>query len=161
MEYRDLYDENRNLTGKSILKGETIPKGLYYLTVVVIIKDSRNLFLLQINKKFNKWSFTGGHPKSGEDSITGIITEIKEELGIDVLEQDLNLIKTYKTEDDFVDLYYLEADIDVSKLLLQTDEVASVRYFTRGEVDNLIDMNAFLEAHIPFYKDGIKYLEEK
>ena len=53
MEYRDLYDENRELVGKKILKGEAIPKGLYYLTVVVIIKDSRNLFLMQINKKFN------------------------------------------------------------------------------------------------------------
>jgi len=84
MEYRDLYDENKNLTDQKIEKGEEVPKGLYYVTVVVFIKDSRNCFLLQINKKYNLWGATGGHPKSGEDSITGIITEIREELGYPV-----------------------------------------------------------------------------
>lgn len=38
MELRDLYDENKNLTGETIYKGEEVPKGRYYITVVVLFK---------------------------------------------------------------------------------------------------------------------------
>ncbi len=43
MEYRDLYNKDRNLTGKTISKGEPIPKG-YYIKIVVaswkIVKEN-------------------------------------------------------------------------------------------------------------------------
>ena len=77
MEYRDLYDENKNLTGEKILKGDDVPKGRYYITVAVFIENSKNEFLLQINKKYNMWTTTGGHPKSGESSLEGIVIEVK------------------------------------------------------------------------------------
>ena len=67
-------------------------------------------FLLQLTvpTKHHRWSKTGGHPTTGESSLDGIITEIKEELGIDVDRNCLKLFKTIKTEDDFIDLYYLK-----------------------------------------------------
>lgn len=37
MELRDLYDENKELTGGTIYKGQDVPKGRYYITVVVFI----------------------------------------------------------------------------------------------------------------------------
>ena len=40
MEIRDLYDVNKNLTGKTFIKGEQVPKGYYYLIVAVIIENS-------------------------------------------------------------------------------------------------------------------------
>ena len=49
--------------------------------------------------------------------------------------------------------------IDYSKM--QVDEVAGIRYYTKEEIDILIDKKMFLESHIEFYKDTIKYLEEK
>lgn len=51
MELRDLYDENKNLTGETIYKGEEVPKGRYYITVVVFIQNSNNEFLLQKERK--------------------------------------------------------------------------------------------------------------
>ncbi len=158
MEYRDLYDENRVLTGEKIQKGQNVPKGSYYLTVVVFIENSKNEFLLQINKKYNMWATTGGHPKSGESSLNGIITEIKEELGYNINPSELKLIKTYKTEDDFVDLYYIKKDIDLFKLKIQQEEVEEINWFTRKEIDELILTNKFLPTHIDFYKDCLKYI---
>ena len=35
MEKRDLYDENKQKTGEVIEKGQDVPKGRYYITVVV------------------------------------------------------------------------------------------------------------------------------
>ena len=160
MEYRDLYDSNRVLTNEKIKKTDKVPKGKYYITVVVFIQNDKNEFLLQINKKYNMWSTTGGHPKSGESSLDGIITEIKEELGIIINKENITLIKTYKTEDDFVDLYYLKENIDLSNIIKQEEEVKEVKWFNRNEINNLIKENKFLNSHIEFYKDCLIYLDK-
>lgn len=158
MEFRDLYDENRKLTGEKIKKGDKVPKGRYYVTVVVWIQNSKNEFLLQINKKYNKWATTGGHSKTGQTSIEGIITEIKEELGIEVEKDKLHLFKTIKTEDDFVDLYYLKEDISLNKIIKQVTEVADVAYFSVNEIKQMILTNSFLSSHIIFFDECLKYL---
>ena len=158
MEYRDLYDENRKLTHEKIKKGDEVPNGRYYITVAVFIQNSKDEFLLQINKKYNMWTTTGGHPKAGETSLDGIITEIKEELGIDVNKEDLNLFKTIKTEDDFVDLYYLKKDININDITKQDEEVEDVKYFSISEIKELIRNNMFLPPHIEFFNYCLEYL---
>ena len=160
MEYRDLYDENKQLTGEKILKGDDVPKGRYYITVAVFIENSKNEFLLQINKKFNMWTTTGGHPKSGESSLEGIVIEVKEELGVDVDASKFVLFKTIKTEDDFVDLYYLKEDIDLSSVEMQEEEVANVGWFSRDAIEELIKEDKFLPPHIEFYRDCLNYLDK-
>lgn len=45
MEYRDLYDGNRNFTGEIIAKDAPIPIGRYYITVMVFIENSNGQFL--------------------------------------------------------------------------------------------------------------------
>lgn len=160
MEYRDLYDENKQLTGEKILKGDDVPKGRYYITVAVFIENSKNEFLLQINKKYDMWTTTGGHPKSGESSLDGIVIEVKEELGVDVEASKFELFKTIKTEDDFVDLYYLKEDIDLSSVEMQEEEVANVGWFSRDAIEQLIKEDKFLPPHIEFYRDCLNYLDK-
>lgn len=125
MEERDLYDENKKMTGEKILKGEPIPKGRYYITVVIFIQNEEGNFLIQkrVIEKDGKWATTGGHPVSGENSKQGVITEVKEELGIDIASKNIQLFKTIKTEDDFVDLYYLKETVDIENIKLQKEEV--------------------------------------
>ena len=160
MELRDLYDENKKLTGEKIYKGQDVPKGCYYITVVVFIQNSKNEFLLQkrVKKKDGKWATTGGHPVSGETSRQGIITEIKEELGIDILEKNIKLFKTIKTEDDFVDIYYLIEDIDINKVRIQKEEVSAVKWATINDIEKMIEEGDFSESHRDFFEDCIKYL---
>ena len=100
MEKRDLYDENRNLTGETIFKGEEIPEEKYIVVVLVFIQNSEGKFLIQkrSERKNGKYATTGGHPKSGEDSIQGIITEVKEEIGLDIKPEDLQLYYGGKTK---------------------------------------------------------------
>lgn len=161
MEIRDLYDENKVLTGETIEKGQPIPSGKYYLTVAVWIQNSKGEFLLQINKKYNMWTTTGGHPKSGESSLDGIVTEIDEELGVSVNREDLILFKTIKTEDDFVDLYYLNMDINVSDIVTQEEEVDDVKWASIDEINSMIENNSFLPPHIEFFNYCLEYLENK
>ena len=156
MEYRDLYDENKNLTGEKININDEIPKGKYINNVVIFIENDRGELLLQINKKYNLWSTTGGHPKSGESSIDGIITEVKEELGIDISNDKLILFKTIKTEDDFVDLYYLKKDIDLMDID-RNEEVGEVGWFDEDEILEMISKKKLIPSHVTFYKELLKY----
>lgn len=160
MEIRDLYDENKVLTGETIEKDKPIPIGRYYLTVAVWIQNSSGYFLLQINKKYNRWTTTGGHPITGESSLDGIINEIKEELGIDVDKKKLELYKTIKTEDDFVDLYYLKMDIDLNDIILQEEEVADVKWASIEEIRKMIEKDTFLPPHVDFFYDCLEYLNK-
>ena len=163
MEIRDLYDENKILTKEIIKKGEKDPKGRYYITVVVWIQNNNNEFLIQktSKEKGSYYSTTGGHPKSGETSIQGIVTEVKEELGLDINPKNLTLFKTIKTEDDFVDLYYLKQDIDLKGITLQKEEVEEASWMTQKEIESLIKNKQFLAPHIDFYKDCLEYLNSK
>ena len=161
MEKRDLYDENKNLTGETIYKGQEVPEGRYYITVVIFIQNDNNEFLIQkrASKKDGKWATTGGHPVSGQTSKQGIITEIREELGINVIEDNIILFKTIKTEDDFVDMYYLKENISISKIKLQEDEVDDVKWASKEEIKNLIENKQFSESHTEFFRDCLKFLK--
>ena len=103
-EYTDLYDENKNLTGEKLFREKgtklIVPKGRYSIVVLAFIENSKGEFLFQMTskRKKNVWATTGGHVKSGQTSKEAIIEEIKEELGIDINEDEVKLFKTYKYE---------------------------------------------------------------
>ena len=149
IEYRDLYDEEKNTTGKIFEKGSKIPKGYYMLTVIAIMENQDGKYLIQKSSeaKGADWASTGGHPKAGENSYQGILQEIKEELGLDVSNQKLELFETVKTEDDFVDLYYVKMNIDLSKIKMQLEEVQEVKLVTEQELKEMINDGNFRKSH--------------
>jgi isopentenyldiphosphate isomerase len=163
MEKRDLYNENKKLTGETIFKGEPIPKGRYYITVAIFIQNEVGEFLIQkrVMKKDGKWATTGGHPVSGESSKQGIITEIKEELGIDVESKNIQLFKTIKTEDDFVDLYYLKENINIDNIVVQKEEVEKAKWASIAEIKDMIQNGEFSESHTEFFMMCLEFLNKK
>lgn len=146
-EYTDLYDENKNLTGEKLFREKgtklIVPKGRYSVVVLAFIENSKGEFLFQMTskRKKNVWATTGGHVKSGQTSKEAIIEEIKEELGIDINEDEVKLFKTYKYDDAFKDVFYIKKDIDINSLTYQEDEVEYVKYLTKDEILDLINNN--------------------
>lgn len=162
VERRDLYDKDRNLTGKTIAKGEEIPKG-YYITIVVCFMENNNgKFLMQKRsvQKDGLWGTTGGHPKSGEDSLTGIHTEILEELGLDIDPNKLKLVTTVQDNKFICDIYYLKKDINLDDIIMQESEVADVKYFTLDEIEELYRKGDFKKSHYYMFKDCLKNLDK-
>lgn len=151
MEKRDLYDINRNLTGETIYKGEPIPKDRYILVVLIFIQNSKGDFLIQKRslQKDGTYASTGGHPKSGEDSIQGMLTEIKEEIGLDLLPEDIKLYYSDRDDDEnvFFDLYYMKKDIDLTTLTLQQEEVEFVEWDSLEQIDKLKYEGKFKISH--------------
>ena len=163
MEIRDLYDENKRITGETIVKGEVIPKGKYYITVVIWIQNEDGEFLIQKRalRKDGKWATTGGHPVSGETSEQGAFTEIREELGLNLEGKKLTLFKTIKTEDDFVDLYYIKVkNINIKDIIIQKEEVESVKWASIEEIKRLIEKHQFSESHTKFFEECMKFIQK-
>ena len=163
MEKRDLYDENKKMTGETIFKGEPIPKERYYITVVIFIQNETGDFLIQkrVMEKDGKWATTGGHPVSGESSKQGSVTEIKEELGIDVETKNIQLFRTIKTEDDFVDLYYLKENVNIDDVTVQKEEVAKAKWASIEEIKDMIQNDEFSRTHTEFFMMCLEFLNKK
>lgn len=164
MEKRDLYDENRQLTGETINKGEEIPDGRYIIVVLVFIQNSKGEFLIQkrSEEKNGKYATTGGHCKTGESSIQGILTEIKEEIGLDVNAKDLQLYNSGKAGFAFWDDYYIKMDVpDIEDLKLQEEEVESVCWLTEEEIKQLMKEDKFFKNHYEEFEILLEWLNKK
>ena len=161
MEYRDLYDLNRNLTGEKILKGEEIPDNRAILMVVIFIENSKGQFLMQKRSslKGGLWATTGGHPKTGETSLEGVLTECSEELGIEITNP--TLFKQAASKKAFCDLYYLKQDIDTSDIILQEEEVDEVKWLSIEEIELLNNTGQFNKGHYMMFKDCLEFLNKK
>ena len=160
MEIRDLYDDNKKLTNETIKKGEKVPKGRYYITVVVWIENSNNEFLIQktSKQKGSYYSTTGGHVIHNETPIESIIREIKEELGLTIGKDNIKFINQEKHPQApcLFNIYELNMNIDISNLTLQKEEVEKVQWLTKEEVLKLIENKNFLESHGYLFKKYYK-----
>ncbi len=154
-EYRDLYDNNRKPVNKKMLKDGIQPKGLKYVTVVVFIFNPKNkkwLMQKRTKDKGGKWATTSGHPVSGTTSIQGMITEIKEELGLTVQEKELKLITTVQRKKKFADIYYLEKIIDINEVKIQKEEVDDITWMSDKDIEDFYNENKFKKTHYNYYK---------
>lgn len=141
-EILDLYDKNRKLAGKTHIRGNPFEVGDYYL-VADIWTVTPNGFIL-IDKRHpqksfgGQWECTGGAVTAGEDSATGAIRELKEELGIEAEKAELRLIHTCRLSNKFVDTYLLIKNIDLENLRLQAEEVTEAKLVTFRELEEII-----------------------
>ena len=166
MEKRDLYDENRNLTGETILKGEEIPEEKYIIVVLVYIQNSAGKFLIQKRSQIKNglYATTGGHPKSGEDSIQGILTEVEEEIGLKLDSKDLQLYFSGKSDKErvFWDDYYIKVDVeDINKLKLQKEEVESIEWISEEQIKELMRQGKFAKNHYEEFEILVEWLKKK
>lgn len=164
-EQRDLYDEDRKLIGQTITVGEPIPKGCYVLAVMVFIVNSSGHYLIQKRAKERNglYGTTGGHPKAGQTSLQGMVTEIHEELGIDIDPTDLKLFYSGRSDEEqcFFDDYYLKADIPLSKMKFQKSEVQFATWFIRNEIKGLFKRGKLMPGHYEEYLRLQDWLNEQ
>ena len=162
-ELRDLYDKNLNLTGKTYYKGDNIPQGFYPMVVMIAIQNSNDEFLMQkrVPSKGGDWGVTGGHPKSGETPFEGIVTEVKEELGIDVSSEEIIEFQRGCDGVDCYIMYYLRKDLDLNKLNIQKRELTEVRWFSMDELNAMVLKGILNQNQIAFFKKCVSFLENK
>ena len=162
-EIRDLYNSDSKPTGKTYLKGDPIPEGYYPMVVMIAIQNSNGEFLMQkrVPQKGGDWGVTGGHPKAGENAHQGIITEVKEELGIDISAYKLETFCSGCDGKDCYKMYYVKLDLNLNDLTIQEDELTEVKWFSIEELQNMVDNKELNKNQIDFFLKCVNYLNSK
>lgn len=161
-ELRDLYDINSVRTGKTYYKGDSIPEGYYPMVVMAVIRNSKGEFLMQkrVESKGGDWGVTGGHPKAGETPIEGILTEVKEELGLDFSKDDFTLYDSGCDGKDCYKMYLVNKDIDLNDIIIEEEELTEVRWFSMDELDNMVSTGELNPDQIACFKKVCKFIEK-
>ena len=154
MEYIDVCDENGIPTGEKENIVQLHKDGKWHKVVGIIIYDKNNKILMQqraLNEKSDagKWDIAAaGHVDSDETEIQAILRETKEEIGIELSLEQLELFMTYKKEvkNDKVNKKHLEyiyiakiENIVEQNLKIQKEEVEQVKLLTIDEVEKLVN----------------------
>ena len=142
MEYNDIYDENRNLTGRRHLRGTPWKPGEYGLVVCVWVYDGQGKLLLTRRapeKSFaGTWEHSGGAARAGESSLRAIVRELEEETGIRAEAGEFELLTTVRDKNAFYDHYCLKRDVPLEQIVLQPGETDGVQWATFEQVHELI-----------------------
>lgn len=162
-EKRDFYDKDSNCTELSYFKGDPIPKGFYPMVVMVCIQNRDGKFLMQkrVPEKGGDWGVTGGHPKSGETPLQGMITEIKEEIGVDVNPEELEVFSEGCDGVDCYKMYYLKTNFDISDFVIQEEELTEVRWFSMQELESMVEKKILNPNQIACFVKCVNYLKNK
>ena len=158
MEYLDILDENGKLTGIKKDRNTVHKDGDWHKVVQIFVVNNNNIMLQQrsLLKKSDpgKWcASASGHISAGENSIDTAKKEFREELGINLYENEIKLIYSFKSSsirynnnekiinNHFVDLYVVNKEIDINNVKIQKEEVNQVSYFTISEFISMVKNN--------------------
>lgn len=91
------------------------------------------------------WGMTTGCIVSGEDSLEGAIREAKEEIGIDISKDEMKVFRSMIHGDTLWDVYFVKKEYDISKAILQEEEVSDIKWVSTDRIRQLIKDGLFFE----------------
>lgn len=145
MELVKIYN-NRNEYIDKIKDRKELENGEYRNLVHIWIINSKGELLLQrrseMKKHFpNMWSVTSGCVHSDESFVQTCKREVKEELNVDLDENNLEYMISYKLEKVIAQVFVLYQDVDINKVRVQEEEVSEVKFVTCEELEEMIKNN--------------------
>ena len=163
MEIVDVYNKRREKTNRTCERGKQ-KEGEYGLSVHIWIMNKEGKFLVQKRSKNKKtfpdmWSLTAGAVDTGETSEEGAIREAKEEIGVDINKDDMELILSFKRTHNFLDVWLVRKDIDLKDIIMQEEEVQEVKWVTKEELEEMIKNDEVAGTVTLYYKMFFTILE--
>ena len=142
MEYNDIYDKDRRLTGRKHLRGTSWKRGEFGLVVCVWVYNSQGQLLLTKRapeKSFpGTWENSGGAVQAGENSLQAIVRELYEETGIQAQPEEFQLIDSGKDGNTHFDYYCIHKDVPLEQIVLLPGETVDACWATFEQVHEMI-----------------------
>jgi mutator protein MutT len=149
-EYWDIYNEDREFTGRTIKRGEPFAEGEFYVCCEVWTMNSKGQMLITQRhpdkKAGGQWEFTGGGVLAGETTLMAAVREVKEELGVELCESELKLVDVYKARNYFMDIYVVRKDLEEDAITLDTNETVDWTWATKEEIEELIETGKMVRS---------------
>ena len=162
MEYWDIYDANKQPTGRTMKRNDWILKdGEYHLSVLGVVCDKHGRYLIT-KRKMDKhwapgwWEVPGGGVRAGESSGQAVVREVFEETGLDVSGAEGGFVFSYHRENPgegdnyFVDIYRFVLDFEEKDVRIQEEEA------TDFMIADLAQIEAFAKEGIFLHYDSIR-----
>lgn len=160
MEYWDVYDKKGKWKRRAIRKGERLKNCDYHLIVEGwILRDDGN-FIIQ-RRSLNKKSFAGmwycsagGSVISRETPKEGMVREFKEELGVDISEDELRLKRIITEKNTIFYIFLVRKNISLDEIVMQEEEVMDVDIASVEKIQKMIEDKTFigLDYYEKFFK---------
>lgn len=166
MEFWDIYDKDKKLTGRTMKRNDfTLKDDEYHLTVLGVIMTSDHRFLITKRVMTKRWApgwweVSGGGVMAGETSEEAVRREVLEETGLDVSGAKGGYVFSYRRDNPgegdnyFVDIYRFEMEFEESDLKLQTAETDGYMLASVEEIKTFAEQGIFL------HYDSIKQVFE-
>lgn len=162
MELLDVYDDFGKTTGRVIKRGDKsvkLSKNEHIAVAVIFIENSKSEFLIQktSKEKGGEYSSTGGHVNAGETPLESIKREVKEEIGINIDNDNIVELGYLLYDMPLRYMFYLRKDIDINSVQTQKEEVEYVKYMNIEEINKIIESKQITESHANIFKKIMEY----
>ncbi len=156
MELWDIYDKNKQVTGRTMERNKfNLADDEYHLTVLGVVRRSDGKFLITQRVMTKAWApgwweVSGGAAQAGESSQDAVIREVTEETGLPVTKSQCEYLFTYHRENPgegdnyFVDVYRFTLDFTEDDVKNQEAETLGFKLATLDEIKELAAQGIFL-----------------
>jgi len=163
----DVYDKDRNKTGRLHERGKPMTLGDYHLVVHVWKRNSKGQWLIdKRTPRYNnsdldgKWETTGGSAIAGDDSLSAALREAKEELGITLDPQKgvlfsskLNIFEN--GHGVFIDVWVFDYDEPIESVAYDGSEACDAMWASADKIREMIAAGEFLDYSLYPYLDEL------
>lgn len=150
VEYWDVYDKKGKWKRRAIRKGERLKNNEYHIIVEGWILREDGNFIIQ-RRSLNKKSFAGmwycsagGSVISRETPKEGMVREFKEELGIEISEDELHLKRIITEKNTIFYIFLVRKNISLDEITLQEEEVMDVDLADPSKIRKMIEDKTFI-----------------
>lgn len=176
----DILDSDGNFTGETALKSDAHKSGWFHPTVHIWAYTKNEMVLIQkrgADKDTHPllWDVSvAGHVGAGEKIIVAAIREVKEEIGLTIVEKDLEKIGVFKsihnhnknlTDSEFHHTYITELKVPLGKLQKQDSEVEALALIPLLQLAEETWGMANLKKYVPhgteYYGTIIRKIKER
>ncbi|MQN02017.1 MAG: NUDIX hydrolase [Lachnospiraceae bacterium] len=157
MEFWDIYDKDKKLTGRTMVRNDwNMADGDYHLTVLGVIQRPDGKYLITRRVSTKEWAagsyeVSGGGVRAGETSEEAVQREVKEETGLDIKNAVSGGYEfTYRRDNPeernnyFVDVYKFIMDVREEDVRLQVEETAGFEFVDSDTIKALAAQGKFL-----------------
>ena len=142
-EFWDVYDKDRVFQNMTIRRGDSFKDGQYYVCCEVWFQNSKGEMLLTQRHPDKKagglWEFTGGGVLAGETTAQAAVREVKEEIGVEITESELQFIHEHRQRNYFMDIYLVNKDVKTEEIVLDKNETVQAKWVSKEELNGMIE----------------------